>query len=103
MHATDIITTLTGMLAVIVDLLCSLHTQHTDWEKSDTLMRIQLFSYVSSLCAQNQANCRAVLSLPNWEHWLLMLADQQGAAEDGGSALCGYPQPVKYPNCALEF
>jgi len=47
-----------GMLAVIVELICTLHTSCSDWEESDMLMRMQLFSYVSSLCAQNQKNCK---------------------------------------------
>ncbi len=49
---------MTGVLAVMVELVSSLHTSAYDWEESDALMRIQLFSYVSSLCAQNKSNCK---------------------------------------------
>ena len=46
------------MLAVMVEVVCSLHTSTSDWREGDTLLRMQLFSYLSSLCAQNQANCK---------------------------------------------
>ena len=48
------------MLAVIVELICTLHTALSEWEESDMLVCMQLFSYVSSLCAQNKKNCRSV-------------------------------------------
>ena len=101
------------MLAVIVELICTLHTALSEWEESDMLVRMQLFSYVSSLCAQNKKNCRSVLSsfffnllrsnynniiillllvfcfyrallkLQHWQHWLLRLADQRMTMESG--------------------
>ena len=50
--------TISGMLAVMIELVSSLHTSAYDWREGDTLLRMQLFSYISSLCAQNQKNCR---------------------------------------------
>ena len=47
-----------GILAVMIELICVLHTAPSEWEESDTLMRMQLFSYVSSLCAQHLRNCK---------------------------------------------
>ena len=49
----------TEMLAVIIELICTLHTSLSEWEESDMLVRMQLFSYISSLCAQNKKNCRS--------------------------------------------
>ena len=46
------------MLAVMIEVVCSLHTSTCNWEEADTLMRMQLFSYITSLCAQNQTNCK---------------------------------------------
>ena len=46
------------MLVVMIDLICTLHTAYSEWEESDMLVRMQLFSYISSLCTQNKANCR---------------------------------------------
>ena len=46
------------MLAVMIELVCTLHTSTSDWQDGDTLVRMQLFSYISSLCAQNQLNCK---------------------------------------------
>ena len=46
------------MLAVMIELISSLHTSLSDWQEGDTLIRMQLFSYISSLCSQNQQNCR---------------------------------------------
>lgn len=48
----------TEMLAVIIELICTLHTAVSEWEESDMLTQMQLFSYISSLCAQNIKNCR---------------------------------------------
>ena len=45
----------------MIELVCSLHTSsHEDWEEQDTVMRIQLFSYVLSLCSQSNQNCKSV-------------------------------------------
>ncbi|CAI8037971.1 Putative neurobeachin homolog [Geodia barretti] len=75
------------MLAVMIEVVCSLHTSTCDWEEADTLMRMQLFSYITSLCAQNQTNCKALLRLTQWQHWLLDLADQQDASEGDRESL----------------
>ena len=47
----------------MVELVCSLHTSHENWEDGDTVMRIQLFSYVLSLCSQDNRNCQYVFHL----------------------------------------
>ena len=50
----------TGILAVMIELVCSLHTAYYEWEESDMQLRMQLFSYISSLCAQDSHNCKSV-------------------------------------------
>ena len=57
------------MLAVMVELICTLHTSLSEWEESDLMVRMQLFSYISSLCAQNKSNCRLAC-----QHILVLLA-----------------------------
>ena len=57
-----------GLLAVMIELVCSLHTSHEDWEETDTVMRVHLFSYILSLCSQNNHNCRYSHHIPTQYH-----------------------------------
>lgn len=58
----------TGMLAVMIELICSLHTSQEDWEEQDTVMRVHLFSYALSLCKQNNQNCKSVSTILLYMH-----------------------------------
>lgn len=49
-----------GVLALMIELLCTLHSAPSDWMEQDVLMRIQLLSYICSLCALNRNNCKYV-------------------------------------------
>jgi len=98
----------------MVELVCSLHTSRENWEDGDTVMRIQLFSYVLSLCSQDNLNCQYVYRchvnpLPQTFDYViyvphLRLSSPQGAAEAAALAElvpdAGRPEECTGGRCA---